>query len=45
MWPTALLMQYASFREWYKSQGERTSDAAEAIADAKAPTAGTVTPD
>jgi restriction system protein len=27
----ALLMQYPSFREWYKSQGERTSDAAEAI--------------
>jgi restriction system protein len=41
----ALLMQYPSFREWYKSQGERTSDAAEAIADAKAPTAGTVTPE
>jgi restriction system protein len=41
----ALLMQYPSFREWYKSQGERTSDAAEAIDDAKAPTTGTVTPE
>ena len=41
----ALLMKMPPFREWYKSEGERTPDAAEATYDAKAATAATVTPE
>jgi restriction system protein len=41
----ALLMQYPSFREWYKGERERTPDATEAIYDAKTATAAVATPE